>query len=68
MKQEEADIIAKMVRNLDCELWQREEFINSVCKELYNRDQFFNVKRFKTIASQELGKNFYGLYGPKNGD
>ena len=31
MKQEEADIIAKMVRNLDCELWQKEEFINSVC-------------------------------------
>ena len=58
MKEKEADIIAKMVRNLECPLPQKINYINSVCYELNKLDQFFNTKRFKTIAMQELDKGW----------
>jgi hypothetical protein len=59
MKQYEADLIAKGIRNLTCPLSDKIDCIKFICTEMYNLDQFFNVKRFQTIAEQELPKDFY---------
>ena len=76
MKQYEADVIAKGIRNLTCPLSDKIDCIKFICTEMYNLDQFFNVKRFQTIAEQELPKDFYNkrdvwvkditYKGPKN--
>lgn len=59
MKQYEADIIAKGIRNLTCPLSDKMDCIKFICTEMYNLDQFFNTKRFETLAIQELPKDFY---------
>ena len=68
MQQQEADIIAKGIRNLECDLELKQKCIKFICTEMHNLNQFFNTKRFTTIASQTLPKDFYGRYGPQNGD
>ena len=58
MKQIEADMIAEMIRNLDCPLDQKKNYIDAVCVEMFKIDQFFNTKRFRTIASQVLDEGW----------
>ena len=58
MKQIEADVIAKMIRNLECPLDQKKNYIDSVCYEMMKRDQFFNTNRFRTVASQVLDEGW----------
>ena len=55
MQQLEADIIAKAIRNLTrTPIGYKEEFVSAICKGMLLRDQFFNVKRFRTIALDVL--------------
>ena len=68
MKQLEADIIAKGIRNLECDLSMKQSCINFICKEMLKVDQFFNERRFITLASQELPPDFYARWGYENGD
>ena len=54
MIQLEADIIAKAIRNSSKTLKDKKEISEMIIKEMFIRDQFFNSKRFLTLAVQEL--------------
>ena len=59
MKQIEADLIAKGIRNLDVSLEDKKRCVNFICEHITQLDQFFNTKRFHDIALSFLPKDFY---------
>lgn len=59
MKQIEADLIAKGIRNLDVSPEDKKRCVNFICEHITQLDQFFNTKRFRDIALDFLPKDFY---------
>jgi hypothetical protein len=58
MKQEESDLLAKIIRNLNISPGLKEEIVTEVCKRFFEHDQFFNVKRFRNLANLNLDKGW----------
>ena len=54
MKQKEADIIAKAIRNSSKTLKDKKEIANVIISEMLKIDQFFNYKRFNNLAIHEF--------------
>jgi hypothetical protein len=58
MKQLEADIIAKAIRNSEISLGEKADICKMICSEMLKQDQFFNQKRFMSLAILELDKGW----------
>jgi hypothetical protein len=54
MKQIEADLIAKAIRNCRSSLEDKKDITDTICREILYRDQFFNTKRFRNLAIHTL--------------
>lgn len=54
MKQREADLVAKSIRNCRSSLEDKKDIVDMICEELLKEDQFFNTKRFRDIAIQKF--------------
>lgn len=54
MTQKEMDLIAKMIRNCDWSLEQKEHLVRKINQAMLRENQFWDHVRFKRVAVQGL--------------